>query len=177
MPTVVARLPETERHRFKDPLGPVFTDPESLLEAAGTPVISVGDVVTAHFGRVGYDPKVAIVDDRTERAAVDEAVAQDRPEAGTVVEVTNPAATITAELVQAIQQGIEGDGTTRIEVDGEEDLAVLPAVLLAPEGATVVYGQPGEGMVALNVGRDARETCLELLTHLDREKAFWADLA
>ena len=176
MPTVVARLPEAERHRFKDPLGPLFTDAESLLEAAGRPIVSVGDVVTAHLGRVGYVPKVAIVDDRTEREAVDETVIADRPEADTVLAVENPAATVTAELVDAIQAGLDVEDATRIEVDGEEDLAVVPAILLAPDGATIVYGQPGEGMVAVSVGREARETCLELLTHLDRDKAFWADL-
>jgi len=173
---VVARLPEGERHRFKDPLGPLFTDTEALLQAAGRPIISVGDVVTAHLGRVGYTPKVALVDDRTERETVDAAVREDRPEAGTVETVENPAATITRELVTALQAGLVRDGSTRIEVEGEEDLAVLPAILVAPDGATVVYGQPGEGMVAASVDRESRERCLELLRHLDRDKAFWADL-
>lgn len=176
MPTVVARLPEAERHRFKDPLGPLFTDAEALLDAAGSPIVSVGDVVTAHLGRVGYTPKVSIVDDRTEREAVEEGVIEDRPAADTVLEVENPAATVTAELANAIGSGLDQQGSTLITVVGEEDLAVLPALLLAPDGATVVYGQPGEGMVAVSVGREAREACLELLTHLDRDKAFWADL-
>ncbi len=176
MPTIVARLPESERHRFKDPLGPLFTDAEALLEAAGRPIVSVGDVVTAHLGRVGYTPQVAIVDDRTEREVVEAGVIEDRPPAERVVELANPAATITAELVDAIDAGLAGDEPTRIEVDGEEDLAVLPAILLAPDGATVVYGQPGAGMVAVGVGRESRETCLELLSHLDRDTAFWADL-
>lgn len=176
MPTVVARLPEAERHRFTDPLGPLFTDVGSLLESAGRPIVSVGDVVTAHLGRAGSVPKVSLVDDRTEREAVAEDVIADRPAADTVYEVENPAATVTEALVAAIESGLARDGSTRIEVDGEEDLAVLPAVLLAPDGATVVYGQPGEGMVAVSVGRGTRERCLELLSHLDRDTAFWADL-
>jgi hypothetical protein len=138
--------------------------------------VSVGDVVTAHLGRVDYTPKVSIVDDRTEREAVDERVVADWPAVDQILTAENPAATVTEELVEALDTGLRGAGTTRIEVDGEEDLAVLPAILLAPDGATVVYGQPGEGMVAVSVGRDSRETCLELLAHLDRDKAFWADL-
>ena len=173
---VVARLPEGERHRFKDPLGPLFTDTEALLQAAGRPIIAVGDVVTAHLGRVGYTPTLALVDDRTEREAVAAGVREDRPAAGTVETVENPAATITRELVAAIEAGLDREGSTRIEVDGEEDLAVLPAILVAPSGATVVYGQPGEGMVAVSVTQETRERCLELLTHLDRDKPFWADL-
>ncbi len=176
MPTVVARLPEAERHRFKDPMGPVFTETRVLLEAAGDPIVSVGDVVTAHFGRVGYTPKVSVVDDRTEREAVEQSVLEDRPPVDTGVTVENPAGTITRELVEAIEAGIDGAGTTLVAVTGEEDLAVLPATLLVPTGGTVVYGQPGEGMVAVPVENDSRETCLELLSYMDRDKAFWADL-
>lgn len=176
MPTVVARLPEAERHRFKDPLGPLFDDAAGLLDAAGRPVLSVGDVVTAHLGRVGYTPKVAIVDDRTERAAAESEVIDDRPPADRVRQVENPAAAVTESLVEAIAEGLEAAGSTRIEVDGEEDLAVLPATLLAPDGATVVYGQPGEGMVAIDVESKSRERCQELLSHMDRENAFWAGL-
>jgi hypothetical protein len=151
----------------------VFTDAEQLLQAAGKPVISVGDVVTAHLGRVGFSPAVSVVDDRTERAAVEAAVIEDRPAAEQVLEVENPAATVTRELVEALERGLAADGPTLIEVDGEEDLAVLPATLLAPDGATVVYGQPGEGMVAISVEPAARERSRELLTHMDRDEAFW----
>jgi uncharacterized protein (UPF0218 family) len=32
-----------------------------------------------------------------------------------------------------------------IFVDGEEDLAVIPLVIAAPDGAAILYGQPGKG--------------------------------
>ena len=39
----------------------------------------------------------------------------------------------------------------KIVVDGEEDLATLPAILYAPLGSVVIYGQPNEGSVLVNV--------------------------
>jgi hypothetical protein len=40
-----------------------------------------------------------------------------------------------------------------ILVKGEEDLAVIPAAILAPPGSLVFYGQPGEGVVICEVDR------------------------
>jgi len=74
--TTVARLPERARSSFKEPLGPVFTDALDLLDAAGEPLIAVGDVVTAHLGDAGVTPHVAVVDGKTERETVDAAVTE-----------------------------------------------------------------------------------------------------
>lgn len=157
-------------------MGPIFEEAVPLLDAAGKPIVAIGDVVAAHLGRAGHVPKLAVVDGLTERETVDESVAAGLPATDETVNVVNPAATITAELVEAIDAALSAPGSTTIDVDGEEDLAVLPAALLAPTGATIVYGQPGEGMVAVQVDDAARETVLELLQFLDRDKAFWAEL-
>jgi uncharacterized protein (UPF0218 family) len=50
-----------------------------------------------------------------------------------------------------------------LDVDGEEDLATLPAVVAAPDGASVVYGQPDEGMVLVEVTPETRAEMRELL--------------
>ena len=176
MPDIVARLPESERHRFKDPMGPIFRDPEQLLETAGTPIVAVGDVVAYHLASADHTPTLAVVDGMTEREVVDDAVEAGLPGTEKTIRVANPAATITRELVDAIEEALSTARSTTIDVDGEEDLAVLPAILLAPDGATIVYGQPGEGMVAVQVDESTREACLELLSHLEVDEAFWADL-
>jgi Uncharacterized protein conserved in archaea len=118
-----------------------------MLAAAGEPLVTVGDVVTYHVLEAGVVPFVALVDDRTERTAVDDRVA-DRVAAATFdreVTATNPAATLTAELLSALRAALDSDETTLVGVDGEEDLATLPAVVAAPANGSVVYGQPGEG--------------------------------
>ena len=171
MADAVATLPQEARDAFKHPIGPVYTDAEQLLEAAGRPIIAVGDVVTYHLLAAGHQPAVAVIDGRTEREAVSDEVREGLPAAD--VSVASEPATVSRALLEALVTAIDGDEATVIEVDGEEDLAVVPAVLAAPEGASVVYGQPGEGMVLAAVDADLRETMDELAGRLETTEAFW----
>ena len=171
MADAVATLPQEARDAFKDPIGPVYTDAEQLLEAAGRPIIAVGDVVTYHLLAAGHQPAVAVIDGRTEREAVSDEVREGLPAAD--VSVASEPATVSRALLEALVTAIDGDEATVIEVDGEEDLAVVPAVLAAPEGASVVYGQPGEGMVLAAVDADLREKMDELAGRLETTEAFW----
>lgn len=166
---VLVRLPETLRTDLKSPAGPIYTDTERLLEASGDPLITVGDVVTDHVLQAGVTPHVALVDNRTERSAVDDAVSE-RIASATFdheVAVENPAGALTEELLDELIRAIDGDGTTRITVEGEEDLAALPAVVLAPPGGTVVYGQPGSGMVLVPVEDETRKQMRDLLMQME----------
>jgi len=71
------------------------------------------------------------------------------------------------ELRAALDRADTGTGTTLLVVDGEEDLAALPAVLAAREGASVVYGQPDEGMVLATTTPERRAVVRDLLERLD----------
>jgi len=170
-PEAVATLPSEARDAFKDPIGPVYTDAERLLADAGRPIIAVGDVVTYHLVAAGHAPTVAVIDGRTEREAVSDEVSEGLPAAD--VSVASEPATVSRALLEALVTAIGGDGETVVEVDGEEDLAVVPAVLAAPAGASVVYGQPGEGMVLATVDADLREKMDELAGRLETTEAFW----
>lgn len=169
MATVLLRLPDSLRGELKDPMGPVFTDADALLAEAGSPVISVGDVVTYHLEEAGRPPDVSLVDELTERSAVDDRILDALGEPDVVVE--NPAATLTEELLAALVDALESKDPVRILVDGEEDLATLPALVAAPDGASVVYGQPGEGMVLVGVTPATRNRAIELLEQMEGEVA------
>jgi uncharacterized protein (UPF0218 family) len=54
-----------------------------------------------------------------------------------------------------------------VVVDGEEDLLVLVAVLYAPVGGLVVYGQPGEGVVVVRVTDAKRAEALGILKGME----------
>jgi len=166
------RLPESLRAELKDPLGPIYTDADALLADASKPLVAVGDVVTAHLLEANYTPAVALVDERTERAAVDDWVADAIADAEGFdyrLTVENPAATLSPPLLLALRAALAeaGDASTLLIVDGEEDLATLPALLAAPAGATVVYGQPGEGMVRITVDADATALARDLLSRME----------
>ena len=171
-------LPDSLRDAFKEPLGPVTTDADELLAGAAetrgeraapdAPIIAVGDVVTYHLREAGRVPDVALIDGKTEREAVDAAIesalaaADDRR-----IRVENPAASLSAELLEALGDALSAAEPVIIEVTGEEDLAALPAILAAPDGSSVVYGQPGEGMVRVAVTPESRAEARELFEALD----------
>jgi len=173
--SIVVRLPDELRAAFKEPLGPVYTDAEELLSEAGEPLIAVGDIVTYHFERADRRPDVALIDGRTKRHAVDDEV-RDAVDAGADrIDATNPAGVLTDDLLTALRDAVARDDPTTIVVDGEEDLATLPAVLAAPEGATVVYGQPDQGMVAVDVTAETRAEFRDLLERMDGDhERLWA---
>ena len=152
------------RGELKQPFGPVYTDVEALLADAGDPVLAVGDVVTHHLRVAGHAPHVAVADGRTERAAAPESVLASIPEPDVVVE--NPPATLSRALLAALRDAVAEPGPVTVEVEGEEDLAALPALYLCPPGGSVVYGQPGEGMV-LAGGPTDRERARDLLSRMD----------
>jgi len=173
---VVLELPDDLRAELKEPLGPVYTDAETLLAEAGRPLVAVGDIVTYHLLEAGTHPDVALIDGRTERERVERGVLDAIEGFDARREVENPPATLTAELLSALREAIDSDVTTLVEVGGEEDLAALPAVLAAPGGAGVVYGQPDEGMVLATVDDESRATVRRLLDGFegDHERAYEA---
>ena len=177
------RLPESLRDAFKQPFGPVYTDTDELLAAVDAtaadvsatdatgdepPLIAVGDVVTHHLLSAGRQPAVAVVDGKTEREALatDTAATLADPAAATH-EVENPPGALSRALLSAVAEAIASPEPVRLVVDGEEDLATLPAIVAAPRGASVVYGQPGDGMVHVAVTDAATDEARSLLGQFD----------
>jgi len=81
--------------------------------------------------------------------------------------VRNPAGTISQELLEALRNAFQTKGRTIIRVDGEEDLAVLACLFLAPEGIKVVYGWPGRGMLLVTTTTATRSMAEALWKELE----------
>jgi hypothetical protein len=128
----------------------------------------VGDVVTDHL-LCETVPDVALVDGKTEREALDETV--ERGAFDRTVHVENPAATLSESLLEVLAEALDAGASTIVVVEGEEDLATVPAIAVAPEGASVVYGQPGEGMVHVRVDAETREAMREFLARMEGDPA------
>lgn len=153
------RVPEDKRQIFKEPIGSELKESE-LIKHHDTKIITVGDVVSLTMRRNGIRPILSVYDGYTERHEMTDFAAL--VEGERKVTVNNPAGTITDELEGAVRNALTTGKTDLIRVDGEEDLALMPCILYAPEGAEVVYGWPGKGMMIVSTDDVTRKRVEEL---------------
>jgi uncharacterized protein (UPF0218 family) len=160
-------LPEEHRKFFQEPFGELHQDIDEIIpKIADRIVYSVGDVVSYNLQKRGITPAIAVIDGYTMRLPC-----RRMPVIrGECIRVKNPAGTLTEDLIRALDHAIRYPPVT-VVVDGEEDLAVIPLVIAAPDGAVVLYGQPNKGVVLRIVNHQARETARHFLTHFIRTDA------
>ena len=147
------RLDENLIGEFKAPLGKLyinFEDAIPMIKEASF-LISVGDQTTKNLVDNDLIPNLGIIDNRIQRKDHNYDIIRTE----NILNADNPAGTITENLWETIDEAIslnlEDDENRIIVVKGEEDLAVLPCLLIAPEDAVILYGQPNEGLVFVNV--------------------------
>ena len=147
------------RRKLKRPLGRLYSSvevhgEEFLSLASRSPfVVTVGDRVTETFQETtGRSPDVFVVDGLERRKA------REIPQIahGSTLKAKNPAGRITGSALSAMKKAFEADKPAMVVIDGEEDLLTIPAVIDAPVGAVVLYGQPLEGIVAITVDEAAK---------------------
>ena len=157
------------RSEFKKPLGKLYTslkDADDFIRSKypNDLLISIGDVTTRKLQEAGLIPHMGIIDNLVERKPAAHEIIYDN----VTLKADNPAGTITDDLWNTIKQGFQLVRTgyrVIILVNGEEDLAVIPSILMAPPGSLVLYGQPGEGLVICNVD-DVRDKIQKLKMRL-----------
>lgn len=173
---VPINIPDKMREEFRKPFGKVFkaNDKQIYTEMKKVnkfinrkklkPIICVGDVVTHSLLKVGGSPKLKIVDLRVQRKKRYANLEQIGP-IGHLQKysVSNKAGTISKKLCKQIYESIKKKTPSVIEVKGEEDLAVLPCVLLAPLGAVVLYGHFQYGIIAVTVTEAKKSAAIKLL--------------
>lgn len=166
------RLTAQTRAELKLPLGRIADSSgaaraANLVGARGGLVISVGDFCTLELLRCGVKPDVVIYDHLCKRKPDDKGMrgvldAYD----GKGVKVRNPAGTICDGLERAIEAAL-AKGHGKILVEGEEDLAALPAIMLAPECSLIVYGQPDEGAVLVEATEEKKTKAREIYSRME----------
>jgi len=130
-------------------------------------VLAVGDTVTSTMVKHGINADVYIVDNRIMR----EKVKPTSIKGVNRVYVRNPSGTITSEAWKAIKEVAGAPSRTKIIVDGEEDLLVLPAVMFAPQGSLVLYGQPHRGVVLVRVTKEKKDEIGKLIRAMSQYKS------
>ncbi|KYK27987.1 MAG: hypothetical protein AYK23_05700 [Candidatus Proteinoplasmatales archaeon SG8-5] len=161
-------MPDHLREEMAQAVGKIVTDDTILDEIEGsTFVVTVGDIVTLTLLKLGRVPDLSIVDYRTQRE--DDAATKEKLTSFSQPEVTveNPQGVLTEELWLAIKEGFENPRNLRIVVEGEEDLASLACIALAPDNTTVIYGIPNRGPMVLHVDQALKERVGDLLAQME----------
>ena len=142
----------------------IYTKAPSFLNQSDY-IATVGDICTIKIIEQIRVPNLMIIDYKTKRnVELDEAQTKIIESIDChSVNIRNEAGTITDELINAIEEAIYSNKTTKIIVDGEEDLATLPAIKLCKNGAKVIYGMPDKGMVVVDVNQQTKERANRLL--------------
>ena len=170
---------EDKKTGLRRPVGiPLFETPEEslrrlaiLVDSLDAPlVVSVGDMVSWLMATRGPAQNVAVADLKVERRAFEVGLEESFP---VVLRARNPRSTITREawerVAEALELASEGERVL-VLVEGEEDLLAVPAIVHSPDKSLVVYGQPGEGIVAVVVHEIVRKALLRYVLDPDSTK-------
>lgn len=143
-------------------------------------IISVGDIITLSLIRQKYIPHISIIDLRSRRESIQRekiyetiqlecgpASPAGRRTKVAYVKTQNKAGEINLEagkrIKEAIHDSIFDNKKSVIEVEGEEDLLALPAILFAPLHSIILYGQWNLGVVAVEVTEEKKKEVKQLL--------------
>lgn len=160
-------MPDAMREELRRPLGLVVSGREAFEAVRRAKrVVTVGDACTLDLVSRGRMPDIAVVDFKTKRETSEEYRRKLQAIAAKVLSVINPAGTLTRDTWEAVSEAFKSNERVRIEVLGEEDLAALAAIELAPEGTAVLYGQPDAGVVLAWVDPRAKATVRDLLARM-----------
>lgn len=163
------KLPEFLRNSLAKPIDMLFPNTNQVVKNIGNAVmvITVGDVVFAELQSAGFEADIAVLDLKVEREYVGNRLNIDFD-----FKVINKAGVVSKRLTDVLKKAVRDklklDKKTYIEIDGEEDLAVIPAILVAPLGTIILYGQPNymgieNGVVRVLVTEKKKKWVVELL--------------
>ena len=171
-------LPENLREEFQKPFGELFKDVKDSFKNKNSLIITVGDVTTKIFNDNSLGQNMSVIDFKVAR----ENKFSNIKELGftgeeSVFKVNNPAGYITSNLFIKLAEIFKSDIQSKVilQVNGEEDLAVLPLVLLSPINTLIYYGQPPlrstslqvqAGIVKVTVSEASKDKAYSLISKL-----------
>ncbi len=162
------KLPDSLRNQLKIPLGVLLPNRQinkNNIEkylSKDSYIITVGDRTTEKMINFGLIPSLQIIDGQEKREKREPPTLENATE----LTVDNPAAEITSQSITVIKKAFTLESPVRLFVNGEEDLLVLPVCIHAPDNSIVLYGQPHEGLIIVNITTEIRnkvQTLLDLM--------------
>jgi hypothetical protein len=165
-------LPAKLRERLKQPFGTLLRGKhpettrkakEMILKEMPPKLVAVGDVVAKSLIEVGLIPDICIIDGKTLRSVNENVNVPNSVK----MKTQNPAAMISAGIWNTLKKAYDSDVPIELFVEGEEDLLTMPAILLAPDKSFVIYGQPKQGLVIVEVNDNKRKEVKEILNQME----------
>ena len=157
-----------DRDLLKQPFGTLVSEKDitkqkilSMLEGAKK-IISVGDATTERLISFNIMPDIAVIDGVERRALRGRSINYYAKQ----ILCKNPAGTISKEAVHVLQSALETSSPVTVKVEGEEDMLALPLFTMAPKGSVVLYGQPLEGIVLVNITEEKQNEAKELMNKI-----------
>ena len=166
------KLPEHLRNLLKEPIGLLVDNERKLVEILKNEkyIVSVGDQVTYTLLKHDIKPFMGIVDYKTRRGSCSDDVKNLIKSFGkkTFV-VENPPGCISDDLWTVIKfafENINSDSNMLIEVEGEEDLASLAVIYMAPSDVTIIYGLPDRGVLVVKPTSEIKQKIKKVLDEM-----------
>ena len=162
----IAVFDEELKERVRKPLGRLIQGAPSEtsrilideLRRVSGKIIAVGDRVSRELSALGVRVDVYIVDDKIERQSVEPFTMRGAVE----LRCENEPGTISEDAYAAVRDAVSMNGPVVVRVRGEEDLLALVAIIEAPLGSLVIYGQPRMGVVLVDVDEKAKQNALSI---------------
>ncbi len=159
-------LPEELRSELSRQYSGLIEKSDLSTLARRYPIVAVGDMVCHTFISAGVVPKIIVFDLKTQRGDIPpEWIDEFMSVPGAQLKVRSPPAVLSKELWDTLVMAWNFPGTSKIQVEGEEDLAGLACIYLM-KGAIIVYGLPGRGMTGIVSGQQTMAAALGILERM-----------
>lgn len=157
------RLKQEARSSISKPKGLILKElSKEFLK--GKVVLAVGDAVFRNLVKIGIKPCLCVLDLRIRRKRVKEP--KEALEGYVVLKTRNPPGSITSDAWHTIRKAmcaISRGQKVAVLVDGEEDLLGFPVAISGPLGSLLIYGQPGEGAVIVQITEAEKKRAIKIL--------------
>ncbi|MBI4973025.1 pantetheine-phosphate adenylyltransferase [Candidatus Roizmanbacteria bacterium] len=175
-------LPISLRSTLREPLGNVFTGRlsekksvvkrivDTIQKAKPSMTFAIGDIIAGSLWESGFSPSITVIDYKSRREALRE-ISNFKFQISNFRRYRNRAGTIEVSAVRRLKtlcnNFLRENTPQSLIIEGEEDLMVLPAILVAPLGSIVLYGQYNLGVIAVSVTEEKKEGVLKIVSRFN----------
>ena len=164
-------LSPEELHLLRNPFGILIHDNfvtkrkiKAILKNTKQ-VISVGDCTTDRLISFDIIPDILVIDGIERRTKRSHGL-NSKIMAAKELHCSNPPGSISEEAFLVLYQALAMPGPVKVIVNGEEDMLALPIIAIADDKAVVLYGQPLEGMVVVNINPEMQAKAKNLMERI-----------